>query len=218
MILNRLMTFTAAAALTVAFAAPLSASAQTTTTTAAPPAAPAAPAAEAAPAAPATATAAPAVVAKGDIVETLKASGQFTNLLKATDATNLTVVLKTAPGLTVFAPTDAAFAKLPQAQLTALMADKAALQRAVLHHVVNAKVDSSKIKGAKGPVASGAGDKIELDGSTDVLKADNATIIQADIAATNGTIHVVDSILMPGAATPAAPATEEPAATPAPAQ
>ncbi|TAJ72751.1 MAG: fasciclin domain-containing protein, partial [Gallionellaceae bacterium] len=71
-------------------------------------------------------------MAKGDIVETLKASGQFTNLLKATDATNLTVVLKTAPGLTVFAPTDAAFAKLPQAQLTALMADKAALQKAVL--------------------------------------------------------------------------------------
>jgi uncharacterized surface protein with fasciclin (FAS1) repeats len=206
MILNRLMTVSATAALVAALAAPQLASAQTAAPAAAAPATAAAPVAQPAPVVPATTTAAPAVVAKGDIVETLKASGQFTNLLKATDSTNLTVVLKTAPGLTVFAPTDAAFAALPQAQLTALMANKAALQKAVLHHVINAKVDSSKIKGAKGPVSSGAGDMIVLDGSEDVLKADNATIIQADIMATNGIIHVVDAILTPGATAPAAPA------------
>jgi uncharacterized surface protein with fasciclin (FAS1) repeats len=209
--LNRLTTLTAAVALTAALCAPQFAAAQTT-------AAPttAAPTAEAAPAvsAPATTTASPNLVAKGDIIDTLKASGQFTMLLKATDATNLTAVLKNNQGLTLFAPTDAAFAAVPQAQLAALMADKAGLQKKVMHHLINAKVDSSKIKGAKGPVDSVAGDKIELDGSTDVLKADDATIIQADVMATNGIIHVVDKMLTPGAAAPAAPATEEPAAAP----
>ncbi|WP_091739311.1 fasciclin domain-containing protein [Phenylobacterium immobile] len=200
--LNRLTTFTTAAAFVAVLAAPHMAAAQTTT--------PASPAATSA--APATTTASPSVVAKGDIVETLKASGQFTMLLKATDATNLTAVLKNNQGLTLFAPTDAAFAAVPQAQMTAMMADKAGLQKAVMHHLINAKVDSSKIKGAKGPVPSVAGDKIELDGSTDVLKADNATIIQADVTPTNGVIHVVDAILTPGAATAVAPATEEPAA------
>lgn len=210
---HRLTTFAAAAALAALSTA---AAAQTTTTTTTTPPAAAQPAeATASTAAPATAAAAsPNLVAKGDIVETLKANGHFTMLLKATDATNLTAVLKNNPGLTLFAPTDEAFAAIPAAQQQAMMADKAGLQKAVMHHLINAKVDSSKIKGAKGPVPSVAGDKIELDGSTDVLKADNATIIQADVAATNGTIHVVDQILKPGSvpSTPAADTTEQPAA------
>lgn len=173
-----------AAAFALALAAPQFAAAQE--------AAPAAPTAAPAPAA------APAakVVAAGDLVETARASGQFTTFIKALDATNLTNLLKQAKGLTVFAPTDAAFAALPPGQLDKLMADKAALQKLLTHHVINAQVDSSKIAGKKGPVMTVANDPMELDGS-EGLKVDNATIVQADIRATNGVLHVVDKVLTP---------------------
>lgn len=158
----------------------------------------------------ATASLAKPVVAAGDLVETAKASGQFTTFLKGIDATNLTAVLKNNKNLTVFVPTDAAFAALPAGALDRLMADKAGLQKLLTHHVINASVDSSKIAGKKGPVTSVANDAIELDGSEDGrLMADGATIIQADVRATNGILHVIDKVMMPGAAgatTAAAPA------------
>lgn len=165
-------------------------------------------------AAPATAEAAPAakVVAKGDLMQTLRTSGQFTTLVKAIDATNLSALLKDNQNLTLFAPTDAAFAALPAGKLDALMEDKAALQKLVIHHIINLRVDSSKIQGAKGPVRTVASDSMELDGSGEMLKADNATIIQADVMATNGVLHVVDRVLMPQASTSAA-AASEPAAS-----
>ena len=72
------------------------------------------------------------------------------------------------------------------------------------HHIINAKVESASIKDRKGGVPSVAGDKIELDGSEGALKADNANIVQADVIASNGVLHVVDQVLTPGAA-PAAP-------------
>jgi uncharacterized surface protein with fasciclin (FAS1) repeats len=163
----------------------------------------------------APAAAAPAATARvaphGDLVETMRASGQFNTFLKATDATNLTAVLKGNQNLTVFAPTDAAFAALPAGQLDKLMADPASLQKVITHHIINARVDSSKIKGAKGPVPSVAGNPITLDGSDDALKADNATIVQADVAASNGVLHVVDHVLDPSAV-PAATAAAEPPA------
>lgn len=140
------------------------------------------------------------VVAKGDIIETAKASGQFTTFLKAADATNLTSVLKTNKNLTVFAPTDAAFAALPAGELDRLMADKPQLQKLLTHHVVNARVDSTKIKNARGEVTTVAGDQLQLDGSGDVLLAGNADIVQADVMASNGVLHVVDKVIMPGAA------------------
>lgn len=183
------------------------------------PATPAAPAPAAATPAPAAATPAPAagaqVAAKGDIVETLKGSGQFTTLVKALDAANMTSVLKTNQNLTVFAPTDAAFAALPAGELDKLMADPAALQKLLTYHVVNATVDSTKIKGAKGGVKTVAGPDLVLDGSGATAMANNATIVQADIRATNGTLHVVDKVLMPGATATAATtgATTDAAAT-----
>ncbi|HYE46098.1 MAG TPA: fasciclin domain-containing protein [Caulobacter sp.] len=157
------------------------------------------PATPATPAAPAT----PAVVAKGDIVETLRASGQFTTLTKALDATNLTNVLKTNQNLTLFAPTDAAFAAMPAGELDRLMKNPAELQKLLTGHLINANVDSTKIKGAKGPVNSVAGPAILLDGSGDSIMAGNATVVQPDIKATNGTIHVVDKVIRT-AGTPAA--------------
>lgn len=152
----------------------------------------------------------------GDIVQTLQASGQFKTFIKGLDATNLTAVLKQQPHLTVFAPTDAAFAAY--GDVNKLMADLPTLQKLLLHHVINAEVDSSKFKGAHGGVASGAGDKIVLDGTTDTLKADQASILQADVHATNGYINVVDQVLKAGSAPEQAPeAAAAPAAEPQPA-
>jgi uncharacterized surface protein with fasciclin (FAS1) repeats len=147
------------------------------------------------------------LTASGDITATLRQSPDFTTLVKALDATNLASLLQRQPGLTVFAPTNAAFAALPAGKLDALMADKAGLQKLLLHHVINAPVPGSKIKGSRGPVPSGAGDPIVIDGSADVLKADNANIIQSDVAASNGTVHVVDQVLMAGSVPAALPET-----------
>lgn len=186
------------------------------------PAAPAAAPAQAAPAAPAqdpaaAAPAAPAskVVASGDLIATAKASGQFTTFLKALDATNLTNVLKSNPNLTVFAPTDAAFAALPAGELDRLMqpANAAQLQKVLTYHVINTKVDSTKIAGAKGEVKTVEGSSVTLDGSGATPMVDGAHIVQADVMATNGVLHVVDKVLMPGAAPQAAAATDDKAAS-----
>ncbi len=191
--------------------------------------APAQPPAAAAPAdATAGATAAAKVTAAGDIVETAKASGQFTTFLKAAEATNLTGLLKTNKNLTVFAPTDAAFAALPAGELEKLMLpeNKAQLQKLMIYHIVNAPVTSADFKGSTRKAATVAGPSVELSGGETAMVND-ATIVQADIAASNGILHVVDKVLMPGAAsatssaatasttapaapqTPAAPATTD---------
>jgi uncharacterized surface protein with fasciclin (FAS1) repeats len=182
------------------------------------PAAPATPAAAAAPAAaPAATPAATNVVANGDIVQTLKLAGQFNTFAKAADATNLTGLLKNNKGLTVFAPTDAAFAALPAGELDKLMADKPRLQKLITYHIINAPVDSAKIKGHVGAVPTVAGSNVELDGAGDVLKVNNADIIQADVRASNGIVHVIDKVLTPGAPTAGGADASASATTPAPA-
>jgi len=181
----------AAAAVAALSAAPLTASAQ----------------------APAPAAAAPVAV-QGDLVDTLKLSGQFSTFVGGIDATNLTGLLKTNKNLTVFAPTDAAFAAMPPADLAKLKSDKTAMQKFVLHHVVNAPIDSTKIKGAKGPIPSGAGDTILLDGSDEAgkLKVDGATIVQADLHTGSGLLHIVDHVLVSGQGAVDPPAAAAPAA------
>ena len=183
----------AAAAVAALGAAPLAASAQTPA------------------AAPATAG---SIAVQGDLVDTLKLSGQFNTFVGGIDATNLTGLLKTNKNLTVFAPTDAAFAAMPPAELAKLKADKTAMQKFVLHHVVNAPVDSAKIKGAKGPIPSGAGDTILLNGSDEagVMKVDGATIVQADLRTGSGLLHVVDHVLVAGQGAADPPAATPPAA------
>jgi uncharacterized surface protein with fasciclin (FAS1) repeats len=154
-----------------------------------------------APASPPVASAPAATVAPaGDIITTAQTSGQFTVLLKALDAANLTAVLKNNPGLTVFAPTDAAFAALPAGELDRLLqpANAGELQKILTYHVINARVESTKIKGAKGDVKTVQGDNVMLDGSGASLMVDNAGIVQPDVMASNGIIHVVDKVLIPG--------------------
>ena len=182
----------------------------------------AAPAPATTPAAPAAAVApapvlppSPNLVANGDLIATLKASPHFTILARAFDANNLSASLKAAPGLTLFAPTDDAFNALPAGQLQMLMmpANANLLRKVLTYHLINASVDTSKIKGAKGPVATVGGASVQLDGSGDVLLVNNADIIQADVKAANGVIiHAIDKVLipadvtLPGAAAAAAPA------------
>lgn len=151
-----------------------------------------------APAAPAPAASSP-VVAKGDLIQTAEASGQFNTFLKAVGAVNLTSVLKTNQNLTLFAPTDAAFAALPAGELDKLMLPENGplLQKVLTYHLINAKVDSTKIKGAKGEVKSVEGSPLLLDGSGAVPMVDTATITQTDVMATNGVLHVVDKVLIP---------------------
>ena len=131
---------------------------------------------------------------------TLKSSGDFTILTKALDAAQLSKVLNSQPGLTLFAPTDEAFKALPPAQLTALMQPDNApiLQKVLIYHLVNLRLDSTKIKGSKGPVPSVETSQLQLDGSGTPLKVNNADIIQSDVRASNGIIHVVDKVLIPG--------------------
>ncbi|MFN3514161.1 MAG: fasciclin domain-containing protein [Phenylobacterium sp.] len=164
--------------------------------------------------APAQAPAVPAPAAEaasaGDIVETAKASGQFDTFLKAAEATNLTGLLKTQPNITVFAPTDAAFAALPPGELDKLMLpeNRAELQRLLVYHLVNAPVRSTDFEGVKRSAATVAGPSVELEGG-EPPKVNNATIVQADVAASNGVIHVIDKVLRPegAASAPAAAAT-----------
>jgi uncharacterized surface protein with fasciclin (FAS1) repeats len=199
---TRFFTAAAAAALIAAPAfAQENAPAAAANPAAAPTEAPAAPAqADAAPAPAPAASQAKPVVANGDLVDTLKLSGQFTTFVKGIDSTNLTQLLKTNKNLTVFAPTDAAFAAMPAGKLAALQSDKTAMQHFILHHVVNAPIPSSKIKGAKGPIPTGAGDSILLDGSAESgeLKVDGATIVQPDIQTGSGLLQVVDHVLIAG--------------------
>ncbi len=171
-----------------------------------------------APAGQAPAAAAP-VVAKGDLIDTATASGQFTTFLKAVSAVNLTSVLKTNQNLTLFAPTDAAFAALPAGELDKLMLPENGplLQKVLTYHLINAKVDSTKIKGAKGEVKSVEGSPLLLDGSGAQPKVDDANILQTDVLASNGVLHVVDKVLLPkdvpGLQASAAPAATDAGAT-----
>lgn len=168
-------------------------------------------AAAAQPASPAPAPAAPPA-SGSDLIVTLRNAGQFTTFLRVLNSVNLHGLLKTQPGLTLFAPTDAAFAAMPAGALDALSANKPALQKRLMHHIINAKILSTNIKGAQEALPTGAGDTMLLDGLGPVLKADNASIVQTDIPASNGVIQVVDQVLSPmpapapAAATPPAKA------------
>ena len=160
------------------------------------------------PAAPAMASApALAIAPHGDIADTLKASGQFTILVKALDATGLTPVLKSAGPLTIMAPTDTAFQALPADQLANLMKpDNAAqLQGILTYHVINASVPPSKITGSKGPVRTVSGAEVQIDGTGTPLKINDANVL-GEVAVSNGTIYAVDKVLMAPGAAAAAPA------------
>ena len=135
-----------------------------------------------------------------DIVDTAVGAGSFTTLAKALQAADLVDTLKGTGPFTVFAPTDDAFAKLPKATLEDLLkpANKAKLRRILTYHVVPGRVTASdvvKLKSAKAV----SGDTIDITANGASVMVDAARVIKTDITASNGVIHVIDSVILPDA-------------------
>jgi uncharacterized surface protein with fasciclin (FAS1) repeats len=134
-----------------------------------------------------------AVQAK-DIVDTAVAAGEFKTLATALEKAGLIETLKGKGPFTVFAPTDAAFAKVPKETLDALLADKAKLTAVLTYHVVPGKVMAKDVKAGK--VKTVQGSELTL-ATTGGVTVDNAKVVKADIVADNGVIHVIDSVVLP---------------------
>jgi len=129
-----------------------------------------------------------------DIVDTAVAAGSFKTLATALQAAGLIDTLKGKGPFTVFAPTDAAFAKIPKADLDALLKDKAKLTAVLTYHVVAGKVLAKDIK--PGKVKTVQGSELTL-ATTGGVTVDAAKVSAADVVADNGVIHVIDTVLMP---------------------
>ncbi|GAB4511118.1 MAG: fasciclin domain-containing protein [Roseibium sp.] len=133
-----------------------------------------------------------------DIVDTAVDAGSFKTLVAAVQAAGLVDTLKGEGPFTVFAPTDEAFAKLPEGTVENLLKpeNKDQLVAVLTYHVVPGKVMSADIAGKKAAVASVQGGEISVD-ATDGVKVDDATVITADVEASNGVIHVIDTVILP---------------------
>jgi uncharacterized surface protein with fasciclin (FAS1) repeats len=129
-----------------------------------------------------------------DIVDTAVSAGSFKTLATALQAAGLVDTLKGKGPFTVFAPTDAAFAKIPKADLDALIADKAKLTAVLTYHVVPGKVMSKDVKAGEAKTVEGSSLTVSTMGG---VKVDNAKVTTVDIVADNGVIHVIDTVVMP---------------------
>ena len=130
-----------------------------------------------------------------DIVDTAVATGQFETLATALQAADLVDTLKGEGPFTVFAPTDEAFAALPEGTLESLLEDIPALTDILLYHVVSGEVLAADVVNLQ-TAKTVQGQSITIDSSSGV-KVDNANVIQTDIIASNGVIHVIDSVILP---------------------
>lgn len=133
---------------------------------------------------------------EGDIVAVAQAAGSFETLLRAATAADLVAVLQSDGPFTVFAPTDEAFAKIPQAQLEALLQDKEALRQVLLFHVVPGKVGSAQVVELD-TAETAAGQRVDIRVENGIVKVGEANVVATDIEATNGVIHVIDQVILP---------------------
>ena len=129
-----------------------------------------------------------------DIVDVAIKAGSFKTLVAAVQAAGLVDTLKGPGPFTVFAPTDEAFAKVPKATLDALLADKAALTKVLTYHVVSGKVMAANVKAGMVPTVNGQSITVKTAGG---VMVDGAKVVATDIAASNGVIHVIDSVILP---------------------
>ncbi len=129
-----------------------------------------------------------------DIVDTAVSAGNFNTLAAALQAADLVDTLKGSGPFTVFAPTDAAFAKIPKQDLDALLADKAKLSAVLTYHVVPGKVMSKDVKAGMVKTVEGSSLTVSTMGG---VKVDNANVTAVDIVADNGVIHVIDTVVLP---------------------
>ncbi len=149
-------------------------------------------------AAAAFALALPVKAQAADIVDTAVSAGSFNTLVAAVRAAGLVDTLKGDGPFTVFAPTDEAFAALPEGTVETLLLpeNKDQLVSILTYHVVPAKVMSGDIAGKRAKVLTVQGDRLSVNAKNGV-KVNGAEVIQADIEASNGVIHVVDTVILP---------------------
>ena len=139
--------------------------------------------------------AASSLASAADIVDTAVSAGQFNTLVKAVQAAGLVDTLKGKGPFTVFAPTDEAFAKLPAGTIEALLQDKEKLAKVLTYHVVPGKVTASQVKPGSVKTVQGQSLTVRTEGGT--VMVDNARVIKTDVMASNGVIHVIDSVVLP---------------------
>jgi uncharacterized surface protein with fasciclin (FAS1) repeats len=140
---------------------------------------------------------------KKNIVQTAQAAGDFTTLVSLVQQAGLADTLSHGGPFTVFAPTDEAFAKVPQATLDALAADPALLKKVLLYHVVSGRVTAAQAAAA-GSATTVEGENVTFTATAGGgLEVNDSNVVAADIKAKNGIIHAVDSVLMPPSLTPA---------------
>ena len=134
-----------------------------------------------------------------DIVDTAVKAGQFNTLAAALKAAGLIDTLKGKGPFTVFAPTDAAFAKLPAGTVDNLLKpeNKAKLVQILTYHVVPGKIMSASLAGKKTDAKTVEGRNISIDATMGSVKVNSATVLSADVAADNGVIHVIDTVVIP---------------------
>jgi uncharacterized surface protein with fasciclin (FAS1) repeats len=140
-------------------------------------------------------SAASSFAAAADIVDTAASAGQFNTLVKAVQAAGLVDTLKGKGPFTVFAPTDEAFAKLPPGTVESLLQDKQKLTQVLTYHVVPGRVTAAQVK--PGPVKTVQGQSLRVRSEGGNVTVDNAKVIKTDVMASNGVIHVIDSVVLP---------------------
>jgi uncharacterized surface protein with fasciclin (FAS1) repeats len=133
-----------------------------------------------------------------DIVDTAVGAGKFGTLVAAVTAAGLVETLKGAGPFTVFAPTDDAFAKLPAGTVEDLLKpeNKSKLVSILTYHVLPGKIAAADIAGKKMNVKTVQGSEVAVD-ATNGVKVDGASVVIADVAASNGVIHAIDAVIMP---------------------
>ena len=131
-----------------------------------------------------------------DLVETAISAGNFNTLVKAANAANLLEILKSPGSFTVFAPTDEAFANLPEGTLDSLLKDIPKLQKVVAYHVASGDVRSDDLLQIN-EAETLEGSIVAIESADSKIKVNNANILKTDILADNGVIHVIDAVLMP---------------------
>ena len=134
-----------------------------------------------------------------DIVDTAAEAGSFQTLVAAVDAAGLVETLKGEGPFTVFAPTDDAFAKLPEGTVDDLLKpeNKDQLVAILTYHVVPGKTMSSDLAGQEVEVETVQGQMVMINASGDSVMVGEAGVVQADVEADNGVIHVIDTVIMP---------------------
>jgi uncharacterized surface protein with fasciclin (FAS1) repeats len=135
---------------------------------------------------------------QADIVDTAIANGSFNTLVAAVQAAGLVETLKGPGPFTVFAPTDEAFAALPEGTVETLLLpeNRDQLTAILTYHVIPGAVMSGDIAGQTLSVATVNGANLAID-ATDGVRVNDATVVAADVTASNGVIHVIDSVLLP---------------------